>query len=55
MDTISDYRISSLIADENELAARAERVRVAAERAALEAPTRALTSTGSLPCAAPAH
>jgi hypothetical protein len=47
MDIISDYRIAGLIVDERELALRAERTRIALERAEQPSP-RPVTSTGSL-------
>ena len=54
MDILSDYRITALIASERELAQRAERARIALERA--EAPVTRTTATGSLVCIpSPSH
>lgn len=47
MDIISDYRIAGLVIPERELALRAERARIALERAEQPVP-RPVTSTGSL-------
>jgi hypothetical protein len=47
MEILSDYRTNALIVSERELALRAERVRVAEERA-LRPALRPVTSTGSL-------
>jgi hypothetical protein len=49
METLADYRTNVLSVSERELALRAERVRVAEERALRPAP-RPVTSTGSLVC-----
>ncbi len=49
MDILSDYRTNVLNVSERELAIRAERVRVAHERALRPVP-RPVTSTGSLVC-----
>jgi hypothetical protein len=48
MDILSDYRITALLASEREVAERAERARVALERAA--APVVRTAPTGSLVC-----
>jgi hypothetical protein len=48
MDILTDYRITSLMASERELAERAEQARVMAERA--ERPVRQTTATGSVVC-----
>jgi hypothetical protein len=47
MDILTDYRITALIASERELVLRAERARIADERAVRPA-ERPVTSTGSL-------
>ncbi len=49
MDLLSDYRITTLGMGERELALRAERARVASERA-LRPAERPVTATGSLVC-----
>ena len=55
MDILSDYRITALLVSERELALRAERARVAFERA--QRPVeRPVTATGSLvTIPSPAH
>jgi hypothetical protein len=49
MDILSDYRITALIVSERDLALRAERARIADERA-LRPAERPVTATGSLVC-----
>lgn len=48
MDILTDHRITALVVREQELAERAERVRIAAERA--ERPSARPATTGSLVC-----
>ncbi|MEO8263591.1 MAG: hypothetical protein ABI566_13575 [Pseudolysinimonas sp.] len=48
MDILSDYRITALLVSERELAQRAERARIAVERA--EVPVARTTATGALIC-----
>jgi hypothetical protein len=57
MDILTDYRITALTVNERDLALRAERARIALERAAAESRTDdpRITATGSICLPATAH